>query len=554
MPDTTSCLVTLERIVSRADETLLDGKMDLEVIGALYVTWYDSTVTGGTSEESLKAPAEPENITTNANSTTCDMDKQKKKVIPKPTLLREKTSFQPQALYDELEAIDDDDFQGSGADTQSPDGAKEKGASGTVRDDSGSVETVRHRGGKGIRESSESDHPRRESNLPVSSPLRYVGRRAVSSSSGVSGDGSTGRDSSVQGGHARSALVVDGTDGSRNQAVDDDEVPSRGSAGVSTPLSTNPGSISDLLKTIPHAELMKYLAAEKAKGSSEVVARVSRLREREMESNAVHGQITKSRTYIDTLDSTSYYKKNANVFFVTITFNDMQVPEEFCEDVLGWSEAEKVFLAFEKLFMIVGTDGTSLGRLGTIFKPMIFSTKDRPVDPGRSTPQWRDDALKRIKSIERHFKYEPQHSSGKRALHIHGIITVRYTPSTGTYMHINLEGIRRYFRNLNYKSVHILSLHLPHDSESVLSYIETPTVIKNQGGETSRLALKVPRIAKMLTDPPSSTLVERGAEHAQFVDDDSDTEIDTPSIGVKRPRPSSVLDPTEIISLSKTRK
>lgn len=552
MPDATSCLVTLERIVSRADETLLDGKMDLEVIGALYVTWYDSTVTGGTSEESLKAPAEPENITTNANSTTCDMEKQKKKVIPKPTLLREKTSFQPQALYDELEAIDDDDFQGSGADTQSPDGAKEKGAPGTVRDDSGSVETVRHRGGKGIRESSESDHPRRESNLPVSSPLRYVGRRSVSSSSGVSGDGSTGKDSSVQGSHARSALVVDGTDGSRNQAVDDDEVPSGGSAGVSTPLSANPGSISDLLKTIPHAELMKYLAAEKAKGSSEVVARVSRLRQREFESNSVAGQITRSRTYIDTLDSLKYYKRNSNVFFLTITFNDLQVPAEHQDDVLGWVEAEKVFIAFEKLFMITGTDDMSLGRLETIFTPMMFFPKGQRVDKTKMSPQWRDDSLNRIKSIIRHFKYEPQHTCGKAALHIHGLVTVRYVPSNGTYMHINIEGIKRYFKNLNYKNVHVLSNYLPPDTESVLSYIETPTSIKNRGEETSRLATKVPRIAASLTSMPTTLVTPRGGDLAEFVDDDSDTEIDTPSIGVKRSRP--VFEPTEIMPPSKTRK
>ena len=455
MPEVTWCLVTLDNKVSKAAATLLAGSWDFEVIGGLYVTWYDSAVRGGTSGARLKALAPDINITATNNSSACDMDKQKKKVITLKPTLREKTSFQPQALFDEADEIEQEMLSSTGISSSS---------SSSRSSGSGDVEAVQR---------------------VETSPTRASG-----------------------------------------PSLDE---------------------IRQLIMNLPREDMMRLLAEKKDKENTKAREVSNELRQREMDMNNIVGQFTKSRTFFDSFAPPNYYKKNSNVFFVTIVFNDCQVPPEHRDDVFGWDTAKLVFLVFESLFNIVGHDEGSMSKLRTIFQPRVFTPMGERPDPTKKGPEWEMAAIRRIRSIEREFKYESQHTRGHAALHVHALITVHYEACFREYMHIDKDGIAHYLKLKGFKNPHVLPAALPADHETVRSYIEIPSHVKNEaeGAEEKRLGLKCPRIAGILRQE-SFPVDDRFPETV----DDDDTDLEqTPSVGVKRHR--SVIDPKEIMRVKK---
>lgn len=455
VPEATWCLVTLDNKVSKAAATLLAGSWDFDVIGGLYVTWYDSAVRGGTSGARLKALAPDRNITAINNRSACDMDKQKRKVITLKPSLREKTSFQPQALFDETDEIEQEMLSSTGV-------------------------------------SSSSSSPRR------------------------SGPGDV-------------------------EAVQRIETSPTRTSGPSL------AEVRALLMNLPREDMMRLLAEKKDQENTKARDVSNELRQREMDSNNIVGQLTKSRTFFDSFAPPNYYKRNSNVFFVTIVLNDCQVPPEHRDDVFGWDTTKLLFLVFEGLFNIVGHDDASMSKLKTLFQPRVFTPMGERPDPTKKGPEWEMTALRRIRSIDRVFKYESQHTPGHAALHVHALITVHYEACFREYMHINKDGIAHFLKLKGFKNPHVAPAALPADHETVLSYIETPSSIKNEAGGTEerRLCMKVPRIGAIMKQDSAST-----DDRYPVVVDDDDTDLEqTPSVGTKRHRP--VIDPKEIIRAKK---
>ena len=383
------------------------------------------------------------------------MDKQKKKVITLKPILREKTSFQPQALFDETDEIEQEMFSSAGVSSSS---------SSSRSSGSGDIETVQR---------------------VETSPTRASGPSLA--------------------------------------------------------------EIRQLLMNLPREDMMKLLAEKKDKENSKAREVSNELRQREADMNNTVGQFTRSRTFFDSFAPPNYYKRNSNVFFVTIVFNDCQVPPEHRDDVFGWDTAKLVFLVFEGLFNIVGNDEGSLSKLKTIFQPRVFTPIGERPDPTKKGPEWEMAALRRIRSIEREFKYESQHTPGHAALHVHAMITVHYEACFREYMHINKDGIAYYLKLKGFKNPHVLPAALPADHETVRAYIETPSSVKNEAGgaEERRLGLKCPRIGAIMRQETVTT----DDRFPETVDDD-DTDLEqTPSVGVKRHRP--VIDPKEIMLAKK---